>query len=59
MKVALGTIEIPEPTRKALGKKIKGSSYLKRDEARDHLLGLINRELESVAPASEEVSVSA
>ena len=48
MRVSLGTLDIDEDTRKKLGKQIKGSSYLKRDEARDWALGLIDQELNKV-----------
>jgi hypothetical protein len=54
MKVALGTLELDDDTRKKLGKVIVGSSYLKRDQARDWALGLINDELDKIragAPA--------
>jgi hypothetical protein len=60
MRVSLGTLEIDEDTRKKLGKKLHGSSYLKRDEARDWALGLIDTEIAKLtgatAPAVEPVT---
>jgi hypothetical protein len=41
MRVALGTIDIDETTRKKLGKAINGRQYLKRDEARDWALSTV------------------
>lgn len=48
MRVALGTLDLDEDTRKKLGKVIQGSSYLKRDQARDWALGLIEKELDKI-----------
>jgi hypothetical protein len=53
MKVALGTIEVPEDTRKQIGKAIKGSSYLKRDEAKAWALGVIEREIDRIVNPSK------
>src|SRR6185312_12408305 len=55
MKVALGTLELDEDTRKKLGKATIGSSYLKRDQARDWALGLINGELDKIRAGSPAV----
>jgi hypothetical protein len=52
VRVSLGTLDIDEDTRKKLGKQIKGSSYLKRDEAREWALGLIDQELDKVRDPS-------
>lgn len=51
MRVALGTIEIDEDTRRKLGRAIQNNSYLKRDQAREWALGLIHKELEGVRKA--------
>ena len=55
MKVALGTLELDEDTRKKLGKATIVSSYLKRDQARDWALGLINGELDKIRAGSPAV----
>lgn len=59
MKVALGTLEIDENTRRKIGKAVHGSSYLKRDQARDWALGLIDDEIARITadpPPQEEVA---
>ena len=53
MKFALGTFEITDEQAKVIAKDLgKRGSYVKRDEARDWALSLINGRLNSLSSAS-------
>lgn len=48
MRAALGTVEVDDETLKKIGKAVKGSSYMKRNEFRDWALSVIEREIEAI-----------
>ena len=41
MKVSLGTLELTEDEKRALGKRIKGSVRVNRNEVREYVLGQV------------------
>ena len=55
MKFALGTFEISDEQANVIAKDLgKRGSYVKRDEARDWALGLINNRLNALNSASTQ-----